>query len=169
MADPDGALHPTYRWHTFDRRISWHKLKVYYSQGRNQRALLRFAVGVMILPVAYGYFITASRSPVGFAIVAVLAFITARGLRAGIETIWLFWRTTEMNNRPPAGHVEAIAGMEDVVHGRDPAVVADGQVAVNAPVLLHDRTTTPPNECTPVHEPGGGEGSSFTSIHRGTM
>lgn len=139
----NSALHSTYRWHTFDRRISRHKLKVYYSQGRNQRALLWFVVGILILPLAYGQFITAARSPVGFAVVTALALVTAHGLRVGIENVWRFWRTTEMNNRPPAGRVEKIVGMENVVHGRDPAVVVDGQVAVNAPVLLHDQSTTP--------------------------
>lgn len=139
----NGALHSTFRWHTFDRRISWRKIKLYYSQAHNQRALLWFAVGVVILPLTYGSFIAVPRTLFEFVVVSILVLVTVHGLLAGVENVWRFWRTTEMNNRPPPTRVEDITGMDDVVHGRDPAVVVGGQVAVNAPVLLHDQTTTP--------------------------
>lgn len=139
----DRALHPTYRWHTFDRRLSWHKFKIFYSQGRNQRALLWFAASIVVLPVAYSYFVTSARTLFGFAVVAALMLITVHGLRAGVKNVWRFWKTAGMNNPPPPTRTEDTTGMDDVQYGHNPVAVVDRQVALNARVMLNDRTTTP--------------------------
>jgi hypothetical protein len=136
----NGALHPTYRWYTFDRRISWRKFKLYYAESHNQQALLRFAVGVILLSVAYRYFIIAPRTLFGFAVVGLLALLAMRNLGRGIANFRRFYRADGMNHYPPDRRHGAPHGL---ISGWSPASITDGKVAVNAPVVLHDQTATP--------------------------
>lgn len=136
--DYKGILHPIYRRYSFGVGFSWEKIVLFYSQPQYRWSLFGaiFSFGILLSTIAY----VGLNQPRDFTPSFFLLLATIHALLWCISTLRKVYRAREIYHRPPKGG-NATTGLPS--GNLSPSTAFEGQVALNARVIHHDRTVEP--------------------------